>query len=321
MMTEYYIYDIETYPNVFTCAIEQFSTGEQYIFEWSERKDDIERFSKFISFLRSTHASMVGFNNIGFDYPVIHQIFNNYPNYSLAEMFLFADNIINTPWSQRFDNVIWYKETVVRQIDLLKVNHFDNSARSTGLKDLEFNMRSGNIQDLPYAPGIPLSLDQIDPLILYNIKDKDETKDFFVHCMKAIKLRDNLSAKFGKDFTNHNDTKIGKDYFIKRLEEHRKGTCYDWSTGRRRPRQTIRPSIALGDVILPYVSFDHPEFNRVLSWFRGREIKETKGSIKDLSCTVDGFKFDFGTGGIHGSIPSTVVESDQESVIIDVDVN
>lgn len=320
MMTEYYIYDIETYPNVFTCVIEQFNTGDQFIFEWSERKNDMEYFQNFMSFLAASNSSMVGFNNIGFDYPVIHQIYNQYPNFSLAEIYLFANKIISAPRDQRFNHIIWDRDRIVQQVDLFKINHFDNHARSTSLKVLEFNMRFGNIQDLPYKPGIPLTLDQIDPLIQYNKHDVKATKEFFIRCKKAIELRGNLSIKFGKDFTNHNDTKIGKDYFIKRLEEYQKGTCYYYKYGRRQPRQTIRSSISLGDVILPCGSFQHPEFNRILEWFQGKVITETKGSIKDLSCTIDGFQFDFGTGGIHGSIDNSVVSSDADSVILDVDV-
>lgn len=319
-MTEYYVYDIETYPNVFTCVVDRFNTGEQFVFEWSERCDDIEYFKNFISFIGSANASMVGFNNIGFDYPVIHQICTQYPNYTLMDMYLFADKIIKAPRDQRFNHIIWDKDRIVRQIDLYKINHFDNLARSTSLKALEFNMRSGSIQDLPYEPGIPLRFDQIPYLIQYNKKDTAETKEFFRYCMKSVVLRDKLSNKFGKDFTNHNDTKIGKDYFIMRLEENRKGTCWDYSSSPRKPKQTIRPTIALGDIILPCVKFEHPEFKRILTWFQQRVIDETKGSIKNLNCNIDGFQFDFGTGGIHGSIPSTVIQSDVDNVIIDVDV-
>jgi len=39
-----------------------------------------------------------------------------------------------------------------------------------------------------------------------------------------------------------------------------------------------------------------------------------------LNCIVNGFQFDFGTGGIHGSIDSTIVYTDEECVIFDWDV-
>ena len=42
--------------------------------------------------------------------------------------------------------------------------------------------------------------------------------------------------------------------------------------------------------------------------------------FKDTTATVNGFEFVFGTGGIHGSVSSAVVESDEEYVILDLDV-
>jgi hypothetical protein len=41
----------------------------------------------------------------------------------------------------------------------------------------------------------------------------------------------------------------------------------------------------------------------------------------NLNAVVDGFRFDFGTGGIHGSVENTIVESDDEYIIIDADVS
>ena len=38
----------------------------------------------------------------------------------------------------------------VDQLDLFLIHHFDNRARSTSLKVLEFNMRADNISDLPF---------------------------------------------------------------------------------------------------------------------------------------------------------------------------
>jgi hypothetical protein len=96
--------------------------------------------------------------------------------------------------------------------------------------------------------------------------------------------------------------------------------CYDFGPSGRTPRQTPRPVINLRDAILPSISFDHPEFNRVLDWLKAQSITETKGVFTDLSATVNGFTFVFGLGGIHGSLESVVVGSDDEHVIVDLDV-
>jgi hypothetical protein len=118
---------------------------------------------------------------------------------------------------------------------------------------------------------------------------------------------------------NHNDTKIGKDYFVMRLEEA--GIpCYVRGCDGRKPRQTKRPQIVLRDAILPSIEFRQPEFTRVLEWLKDQVITETKGVFEKLHAVVNGFRFDFGTGGIHGSVSNRIIEADDEYQIVDLDV-
>ena len=58
----------------------------------------------------------------------------------------------------------------------------------------------------------------------------------------------------------------------------------------------------------------------MLTWLKEQVIVETKGVFKDVTAWVNGFEFVFGLGGIHGSVESQVYESDDDFVIIDVDV-
>ncbi|MCK5601589.1 hypothetical protein KAR91_06970, partial [Candidatus Pacearchaeota archaeon] len=103
------------------------------------------------------------------------------------------------------------------------------------------------------------------------------------------------------------------------LEKLMPGSCYDRSSGKRKPRQTPREDIPVKDILFPYIQFEHKEFNRVLEWFRGHTIVNTKGDL-DLSCTINNFEFIFGSGGIHGSVSSQIVQSDDINTIIDIDV-
>jgi hypothetical protein len=58
----------------------------------------------------------------------------------------------------------------------------------------------------------------------------------------------------------------------------------------------------------------------VLGWLKEQTITETKGVFKDITATVRGFTFVFGLGGIHGSVENEILESDDDSVIVDLDV-
>lgn len=318
-MTDF-IYDIETYPNAFTLNGKFVDAPFCYRFEISDRKNDSRNIVVFMNMLRRDGHRMVGFNNLGFDYPVIHMLYRM--GYSdAATLYEKAQSIVGSQDNEKFSHMVYATDRIVDQLDLYKIHHFDNKARATGLKALEFRMRSDVIEDLPFPVGTHLSNEQIDILHEYNWRDITETEKFYLSSVDMIRFREELTAKYSRDFINHNDTKIGKDYFIMKLEEA--GVqCYEYNpkTGRT-PKQTIRRVIHLKDAILPWVTFREPEFVRVLNWLREQTIAETKGVFDNLTARVDGFEFVFGTGGIHGSVESRVVESDDECVILDLDVS
>lgn len=316
-MSDAYVHDIENYPNVFLFGAIHALTETPYIFEISHRRDDRQAFYLFTEYLREHRAEEVGYNNLGYDYPVQHSILNNIMYITNADIYKKGDSIINAGDENRFAHMVWEKDWIVPQLDLYKIHHFDNQAKRTSLKTLEFNMRMENIEDLPFTPGTYLTDSQIDTLRQYLIHDLKSTLMFYKHSKKLIDFRRELSAKYGRNFMNHNDTKIGKDYFIMELE---KSGIQCFEPGSRKPRQTHRLSIALNSVIFPYVRFEQPEFNRVLNWLRQQVITETKGVFTDLSADINGFSFDFGTGGIHGSIESQTIRSTENYVIIDLDV-
>ena len=319
-MTNDFIYDLETYPNVFTMAVEHADAPLKWMFEISDWRNDSKQIVEFVRWLADTNARMVGFNNIGFDYAILHQLMQMGQS-DAKTLYLKAQAVI----SSHDDDENKWLHTVkpsnrhVAQIDLFKIHHFDNKARSTSLKALEFNMRADSIEDLPYPVGTVLTQAQAEVLKRYNQHDVAQTKAFYHHSLDMIRFREELTHKYQRDFINHNDTKIGKDYFVMKLEEAGVA-CYDFGPSGRTPRQTPRPVINLRDAILPSISFNHPEFNRVLDWLKAQSITETKGVFNDLSATVNGFTFVFGLGGIHGSLESVVVESDAEHIIVDLDV-
>jgi len=319
-MSNDYVYDIETFPNVFTLAVEHADAPLHWSFEISDHRNDSREIVAFLQYLKDTDARMIGFNNLGFDYPVVHTLIRMGQS-DANTLYQKAMAIIN---SQDEDGGRWMhsvkpSDQFVAQIDLFKIHHFDNHARSTSLKVLEFNMRSDSIEDLPFPVGTVLTREQIEVLKSYNKHDVAQTKAFYHHTLDMIHFREELTRKYARDFMNHNDTKIGKDYFTMKLEEAGVA-CYDFGPNGRTPRQTKRPVIHLKDAILPWINFEHPEFNRVMNWLKAQTITETKGVFTDLTATVNGFTFVFGLGGIHGSVESEVIESDGEHVIVDLDV-
>ena len=318
-MIDRIIYDIETYPNVFTLAAEHADYPLKWSFEISPwRNDGLEIFN-WLQWLSARGAQMVGFNNVGFDYPVLHVLARMNGHENAERLYAKAMQIIGSQDGNRFEHMVYPKDRVVPQIDLFKIHHFDNKAKSTSLKALEFNMRMDNVEDLPFPVGTVLNQEQIKVLRQYNGHDVTATKRFYHETLEMIRFREQLSAKYGRDFLNHNDTKIGAEIFQIALEAA--GVeCYSYGPGGRQPRQTKRASIALHECIPSYIHFYSMDFARVYQWLRGQTITETKGVFKDLKATVRGMDYVFGTGGLHASVEYQHFVANDEMMITDIDV-
>lgn len=313
-----WIYDIETFPSVFTAAFLHAATGLTQTFEISDRRNDTQPLIEFMLGLGRSGARGVGFNNLGFDYPVMHYIVAN-PHSGVAGIYAKAMSLIKSHDDDKFGTMIWDDQQVFAQMDLYKIWHFDNNAKRTSLKALEIVMRSRNVIDLPFPVGTYLTDEQKDVLIAYNMHDVKETAKFYARSQQEIHLREALSVKYGRNMLNMSNTKIGGTILVSQMEDA--GIeCYVRGPGGKQPRQTIRATIKLADVIFPYVKFERPEFTRVLEYFQSMSITQTKGTFADLTAVVDGFTFVFGVGGIHGSIESQTVVSDDEYQIVDIDV-
>jgi len=309
------IYDIETFPNAFTLRATHAVSKTQWCFEISDRKDELNQLILFITTANQMRCRMVGFNNLGFDYPVLHQILNRIAT-TAPQIYKVAMSIINAPFNARFAHVIWDKDQLIPQVDLFKIHHFDNPAKSTSLKILECHMRMDSVEDLPFPVGTHLTSEQIDTLIEYNGHDVDATLMFYERSSHAIALREKLSDRFGRNMTNMNDIKIGETILISEMEAHGI-SCY---TQGRQKKQTIHGSLGLSTVIFPYVHLENPEFNRIHQWLAAQTITETKGVFTDLVAEVQGLEYKIGTGGLHASMHQSIIESSETHQLVDVDV-
>lgn len=316
-----YSYDIECYPNFFSLGLEHIATGTYWSFECSPRKNDLLTLHNTLGALAKAKSKMVGYNNIDYDYQLVHFLLENL-QFGIDHRHLYEKSQEIFSWSkdEKFKNSIWPDQRHIPQIDLMRIWHHDNKAKATALKDIEFNMRSENVADLPIKPGTMLTYPEMDGMHVYNKNDVIETSKFCLETMTKIAFREKLSAQHGKDFTNYSDTKIGSEYFTIKLEKANPGCTKRVVNGKKVKNQTYRPFVDIGEVIFDYIHFNDPEFNRIKDWLNLQRITETKGVFVDLIAKTHGIEYKFGTGGIHGSIESEIVRSNDDFVIIDVDV-
>lgn len=321
-----WVYDLETYHDLFSAGFVHVKTGTRFIFEVSARVNQSHEFITFLNWLKDMGHRIFGYNNIGFDWPICDHLLRIYRTIGYFTCDDARSKCVAIFASKdRWAHLVKPWEIMITQGDLLKIHHFDNMARATSLKKLEINMRARRVVDLPYPADEPTTDAQKDEIIAYMCHDINETMRFYLYSLDQINFRDDLAKKYPDlgDVLNFNDTKIGKQFFIMELEKA--GTqCFTYRP--KKPIQTIRGQIRIGDILSPKAVFKHPEFTRIKSWLETQSISpdQTKGFLSGedggLSATVDGFQYDFGTGGIHGSLHRTALHEDDEWEIWDWDV-
>lgn len=307
------IYDIETLSNCFTYTAVNVDTGELYQYVIWNGINQFHELMKHLSSLRG----QIGFNNINFDYPVLHSMILNREflrahdaEFIARWIYKTAQRTITTQFPQVRDNDVF-----IHQLDLFKIWHYDNVARMTSLKKLQIAMNSDNVMDMPIHHTEEInSREQIELILEYNLHDVEKTKEFYELSKDKIDLRRGLYQKYGLRCFSFSDTKIGEDLMLKLYCE---ATKQDESVIRR--KRTRRKKFKFKDCIPKYIKFETEEFKGLLEYLRGIEVDSLKGSFK-YSVDYNDFQFDYGTGGIHGSAKAGVYKTDNEGVIIDADV-
>jgi hypothetical protein len=313
-----WVYDIETLASCFTYTALNIDTQE--IVQYVLHKDRWD-YNDLIIHLKSCKGH-IGFNNVNFDYPIIHFILKSINKDSSKEFIIReihneATSIIEEQNQKNFVTSVSIKEreVLIPQLDLFKIWHYNNKARSTSLKALEISMNFLNVMEMPIDhTKTDININEVPSILEYNLNDVLATYEFYKKSLDKIQLRKSLMNQFKIPCINWSDSRIGEQLILKLYCD--KTNSNPWDIKKMR---THRDSIDLNECILPYIKFKSNEFTNLLNKLKSKVIRETKGSISE-SVLYKGFKYDYGTGGIHGCIKAGVYESSEDYIIIDADV-
>lgn len=286
-------------------------SNDIYQFEISDRRNDIHELMTHLSYLRNVGVEMIGFNNLEYDYTILHECMINPYTFTYQHAYQISTNIIHGNGFKPFR----INERLIPQIDMLKVCHFDNDAKRTSLKALQFAMRSESLEDLPFKVRA-LNDQEKDHLRKYNVHDVTETEKFFALHEHHVDMRREYLTDgiLTGDVLNYSDVKIGTEYLINKIGKYK---CY--SGGK--PRQTYRTVIEFHRIILPKIFFRTEQFESVLSWFKQQKITiKSEDAKPSLTTNLAGLEFHFGIGGVHASADNKIFHSDDDYQIVDMDV-
>ena len=223
MNKEVYVIDIETLKSCFTLTVFNIDTSEVKQYVLHKDRNDIKQLIDFLSLCKG----MIGFNNISFDYPVLHYFWCNKKSFQLLDvkhvinqLYLKAQECIDKSRNKEYSHIISEKDWICPQLDLFRLWHYNNKARSTNLKSLEISMNYPNVMDMPISHKEEnINISQVDEILEYNLNDVMATYEFYLKSKDKIELRNSLRQQFNINCRNWSDSKIGEQLVLKLYSE------------------------------------------------------------------------------------------------------
>ena len=321
-MRTHYVMDYETLSNCFLGVFESVKTEDRIIFVIHKSQNDILELITFLEKNIALDEWHVSFNGLAFDSQITEHILQNKKKLLKQDGDTIAKFIYNkaqeTIQKSNAGEFAEFspKKLSIRQIDVFKLNHWDNPAKRSSLKWIEYTMDWNNIMDMPIHHTSEITEQQILSIIKYCINDVRATKAIMHLSKSQIELRKSLTDEYGIDLFSASEPRISKELFLHFLSEQTGIKKWDLKSMR-----TNRIMITVKDIILPYIEFKTATFQHLLKKFQDVVIYpgQTKGGFK-YSVQYKGVKTDYGLGGIHGARASRVYESSDDMVIITSDV-
>ena len=320
---KHWVMDYETLSNCFTGVFEHYKTNETKVFVVHDLRNDFDEFIVFLKENVSNKEWHISYNGLAFDGQITQYILDNYylwkelPACQIANiLYKYAQYCIDKSNKKEFMDYPQWKMKI-GQIDLFKMHHWDNPAKRSSLKWIQYSMDWDNILDMPIHHESEINtIEEINTVLEYNINDVRSTKEIFNRSTDLIKLRKELTNTYNINLYSASEPRISKELFGYYMSEKLNIQKRDLKQMR-----TYRSVIKFEDIILPYISFASPEFNQLLNRFKAVELDpdNLKGAFK-YSVTYKNVKTDFGVGGVHGANKNGVYESDEDTVIMSSDV-
>ena len=322
MKRTHWVMDYETIVNCFVGVFVDYKDSNvKHLFVVHEQRND---FSKLVTFLQRNVTEKewhISYNGLAFDAQITQFILDNAKRLDklpveeiVKSIFKFAQETIKKTEAGLFATYSPNK-LKIRQIDLFKLNHWDNKAKMSSLKWIQYSMDWQNVEEMPHHYLQPVTdSDTLKNVVDYCVNDVLSTKEILKHSKEQIQLRKTLTTEYNIDLFSASEPRISKELFLHFLQAK-----LGMDKSDIKQLRTHRDYIVLADCILPSINFETPEFNNVLNYFRTKVITSTKDGFK-YTADFKGVKVDYGLGGIHGAASTGVYEAKPGWVIMTSDV-
>ena len=303
--------DVEVYRNYFVVCFKRFIDGKRLAFERSERiglQEDSIRIIKGI--IRQN--TIVTFNGNAYDFYILALALSGETCPALKEA---SDRVIfseDRGWEN--NDIVKQKFPVLNHIDLME----PNPSVRMGLKMLAGRLHSRFLVDLPFEPNKLLTPREMNLTTLYCQNDIDCNEIIYKALREPLLMRVALGKRYKADFRSKSDSQIGESIVKIRVSKMTK-------------QRIIKPP-AVSETTFTYtppkfIRFDRPDLVELLqnlstTVFHANSYGKTSTPpvLRDRVVKINKMQYAMGIGGLHSMEAHRALQSNNDRLLIDVDV-
>lgn len=310
-MHEELMFDIETYPNYFLIS---FLVKGKYTFCFEMHENNFNQYLE-LAFV-CLNFVLVGFNSNNYDLLMLRHLLSQKAN----------NETLHKLSTSIVEHEVRYKDLKAQFPfnEKIKINTYDlmpiaPDPNKISLKMYAARLLTEELQDLPFDPHSPLSIEEINIVRAYCYKDILNTFKLRTQLSTEIEMRYFMGNQFDMDLRSLSDAQIGERVTISLIEKR---------LNRRLPKPMDYSKKILRYTAPSFIKFSTPYLQNVLNTVNAAEYHVgldgsplIPDSIKALSITINTTDYKIGIGGLHSQETAQTVICDEDHRLRDEDVD
>ena len=308
------VYDIESFPNLFTCSILNSENNKLITYEISEDKNDL---GKIVALFQLKEFYFCGFNNKSYDDVLINYLIIRFDDLCYKPIFeitwlikSMSDKIIKEPVANWVD----YKHAYLfNSFDLMTMSF--SAKNRVGLKELEVTMGFPNVMEYEgdFSKNVPKELK--DKVIEYNQNDVLATGELLNLKKNDIELRLKLNEKYKINVLSKDNVNMGMEILKKEYLEKTNKT-WDDIKDLKTPCQLV----PFKNIIFDFIQYTTPTLQKLLEKLKKVSIDPNNKDFREVF-EIGGVVHNISLGGLHSINNAEIIIPDEDELLIDYDVD
>lgn len=308
------VYDIESFPNLFTCSILNSENNKLITYEISEDKNDL---GKIVALFQLKEFYFCGFNNKSYDDVLINYLIIRFDDLRYKPIFeitwlikSMSDKIIKEPVANWVD----YKHAYLfNSFDLMTMSF--SAKNRVGLKELEVTMSFPNVMEYEgdFSKNVPKELK--DKVIEYNQNDVLATGELLNLKKNDIELRLKLNEKYKINVLSKDNVNMGMEILKKEYLEKTNKT-WDDIKDLKTPCQLV----PFKNIIFDFIQYTTPPLQKLLEKLKKISIDPNNKDFREVF-EIGGVVHNISLGGLHSINNAEIIIPNEDELLIDYDVD